>query len=165
MVVPSHDLCGALMKHTVLGRVERDDHRALNSSNCPPKETCSHSWLGTDQSDDLRNEGLHISSRIHYLLTFQIIYATKKPEARKLVFPPFHFLSPQPYRNSWVMQDKHTQSSNESRCIRMKKDMYEISTVCANSECSTCSAYKQHGKLWTAFQTILRAADLKQGFY
>ena len=35
VVVPSHDLCGALMKHTVLGRVERDDLQPLLTGNRP----------------------------------------------------------------------------------------------------------------------------------
>lgn len=62
--------------------------------------------------------------------TFLIIYTVVKPEARKSVFPPFHFLSLQPYRNSWVTSDRNTHKITMKTDVSKKeKNVYAMPAV------------------------------------
>lgn len=130
----------AFMKHSASWR------EGKKPAQSPPEETFSFSWLGTGPKQwpvALWSEGSHSPSGIPYILTFLVIYTAVKPKAGKLVFPPFHFLSLQPYRNSWVTQDKHPQNNNASKRVKKKrKCVYEMPAAHANSKYSTRSVYK-----------------------
>lgn len=89
------------------------------------------------QSHDHKQEGFHIPSVSQdpfHSHPPDVSYTAVKPGAQILLLPAFHFLSLQPYRNSWVTSDKkHTQCNNENRCVKKRKTTHEMPAVLGSS--------------------------------
>lgn len=136
VVVPAMPCAEASMKHTAPWRVEKATRASwtARSRAFQKKPSATPDWWQV-QSHDHKWEGFYIPSVSQDPLHSHppdFLYTDVKPGAWILVLPPFHFLSLQPYRNSWVTSDKNTHK------ITMKTDVTRKGKPCLR--CLLCLA-------------------------
>lgn len=136
VVVPAMPCAEASMNHTAPWGVERATRASwtAHSRAFQKKPSATPDW-GQVQSDEHKQEWFYIPSVSQDLLHSHLpdfLYTAVKPGAWILVLTPFHFLSLQPYRNSWVTSDKNTHK------ITMKTDVSRKEKPCM--KCLLCSA-------------------------
>lgn len=118
-----------------------ETHSTMKSGESPerpeqliqePSRRNLHPLLTGDRSKVTNTSGKHSTSlqpaRIPYILCF--LYTIVKPWAWIFVLHPFHSLSLQPYRNSWVTSEKNTHK------ITMKTDVSRKEKPCMRSCCA-----------------------------
>lgn len=127
----------ASLKHRAPWRVDRASRASWTapSGAFQKKPSATPDWWQL-QSHDHKWEWSHIPSLSQDPLHSHppgFLHAAVKPGAQISVFPPFHFLSLQPYRNSWVTSDKNTLK------ITMKTDVSRKEKPCMR--CLLCSQF------------------------